>query len=171
MLTQARIKELVTYDPNTGEFTRNIRISNKINIGDKAGWLSKEGYIRLRLEGKSYSAHRVAWFYMIGEWPKHEIDHIDTIKTNNKWNNLREATHQENCRNIGLRKNNKTGIKGIHQKGSKFRATIQTINGPKHLGYFTTKEEAAIAHNKAANKLHGNFTHHSIKQEDNEKCQ
>ena len=108
MITQARLKELLTYDPETGYFTRNVNVKGA-NAGERAGTITAKGYIAIGIDRKHYLAHRLAFLYMTGEWPKELVDHKDTIKINNKWENLREATNSQNKRNVGARKTNKSG--------------------------------------------------------------
>ena len=83
MITQARLKELLTYDPETGYFTRNVNVKGA-NAGERAGTITAKGYIAIGIDRKHYLAHRLAFLYMTGEWPKELVDHKDTIKINLK---------------------------------------------------------------------------------------
>ena len=112
IITQSNLKKILHYNPDDGFFTWKINI-NKVKVGDLAGYTNKRNYIRIRAEGRRYMAHRLAWLYMKGEWPRNEIDHIDHVRSNNKWNNLREATHQENSKNQKLHKTNTSGFTGV----------------------------------------------------------
>src|SRR6266704_128840 len=101
MLTQQRLKELLSYDPLTGVFLWRVKRCNKMP-GDVAGCNKNRNYTVVYVEGKSYRAHRLAWFYMTGEWPATFLDHRDMNKHNNAWENLRLATKSQNQANIGL---------------------------------------------------------------------
>ncbi|WP_202210588.1 HNH endonuclease signature motif containing protein [Pseudomonas paraversuta] len=97
-ITQARLKELFTYDPETGHFTRRIKVSNR-HAGTIAGGINNSGYVMLRIDGKRCMAHRAAWLYMTGEWPVSEIDHINRNGFDNRFANLRDVTHLANLHN------------------------------------------------------------------------
>lgn len=163
MLTQARLKELLHYDPETGSFTWKS--------GHASGWSRKSereaghafmGYRRIKLDQKSYLAHRLAWLWVTGEMPTLRIDHQDLNKSNNKFKNLRLATGSQNVLNVGLKSNNTSGIKGVYwkKKLSKWFASIN-INGKQtHLGYFADKEDAAKAVQKKRTEIHGEYANH-----------
>lgn len=155
MLTQTRLKELLTYDPETGYFTRNINIQG-FYAGERAGGITSKGYIAIGVDRKIYLAHRLAFLYMTGEWPKELVDHKDEVKTNNKWENLREATNQENKRNVGARKNSKTGVKGVSKCKSGYLVMFC-------VGTYKTLEEAKEAYAKMATLYHGEFVHSKSK--------
>lgn len=118
MLTQEYLKSIFSYDPETGIFIKNIYFDDKGRKrgGKKQGSLCRNGYIVLMINYKRYLVHRLAWFYMTGEWPKNDIDHINGIKRDNRFVNLREATKSENGQNRrGAQKNNKsTGLLGAY---------------------------------------------------------
>lgn len=107
---------------------------------------------------KLYKAHRVAWLLMTGEWPEHEIDHIDTNPTNNAWSNLRLANRSENCMNRNRQANNTSGYKGVSSHGSGFRAQIWRDGRRYGLGTYRTPERAYEAYCEAAATLHGSFS-------------
>jgi hypothetical protein len=93
-ITYEKLKSLLTYDPNTGIFIYNYRHGAWALKGSEAGRCDKDGYLIITINKKAYSAHRLAWLYMTGEHPKEFIDHKDGNKSNNKFENLREATSQ-----------------------------------------------------------------------------
>lgn len=157
-LTQARLKELLNYDPDTGLFIRLLP-SGPSKPGDIAGYKNLHGYVLISVDGIQYYSHRLAWLYMTGNWPKVEIDHRDMNKANNKFDNLREATLSQNAINKCIQKNNTSGFKGIYWDKSrkKFAAQIK-INGKHiHLGRFHTLESAYAAYCEAAKRYHGEF--------------
>ena len=121
------IMKLLHYDPATGVFTRLCRTAPNADAGDVPTTENGKGYIRFRINKKKYYAHRVAWFYMTGEWPKQDIDHINGDTRDNRWANLRDVSTQVNCENQSRaqRDNKSTGLLGAHKCGDYFTATIQ----------------------------------------------
>jgi len=99
MLTQAELHQYLNYDPQTGIFTWKVKLSDKINIGQKTGCKNNRGYLLIKINKKLYRAHRLAWLYVYGYFPKFTIDHINRIKTDNRIENLRDVTIQENLKN------------------------------------------------------------------------
>lgn len=147
-ISHERLKYLFSYDPETGYFTRLVKTQNSA-ARIIAGSPNNKSYINIGIDGKVYSAHRLAFFYMTGEWPKDEIDHVNNIRNDNRWCNLREATRKQNC--VNRKGYGGTGIKGVHKTSKgKFVAQIR-------LGTFDTIEEAEKVYNEAASKLHGEF--------------
>lgn len=159
MITQERLKELLHYEPETGIFTWKIAASNRVSIGDVAGSTRGDGRIRINVDGESYLAHRLAWFYTHGIFPPNRIDHINQDPGNNRIKNLRPATAKQNSENRGAGTNNKSGFKGVSWFAplSKWRAKICHHYKHIYLGCFDTPEEASAAYESAANKL---FTHY-----------
>lgn len=156
MLTQKMLKDRLSYNWETGEFHWKSRHCNAIHTGDLAG-MTQLGYRVIRLYGVRYPAHRLAWLYMTGRWPLVLIDHKDRDRLNNRWVNLREATHQQNQQNRGASKRNKFGIKGVYKYRTGYRAHIRAEGKMKSLGTFKTPEEAGRAYQKAAQLYHGEF--------------
>lgn len=155
-LTQSRLNELLHYDPDTGVFTWLAAVARSVKIGDVAGWAEDDGYLRISVGGKQYLAHRLAFLYMTGDWPKDQVDHRNGIRDDNRWDNLREATHAENGQNVALSRRNKSGFIGVcwnRQKG-KWVAGIRIAGRLKHLGYFTSPEAAHVAYLAAKADLH-----------------
>lgn len=159
MLTASRLRELFVYQPETGIFTRLVYRSPNAKAGDVAGTMDKDGYIQIQIDGKLYKAHRLAWLYMTGEWPTHGIDHRDTVKDHNEWNNLRPATQAQNAGNCGPRSSNTSGFKGVtfDKKKARWMAQIQINRKCIHLGYHDTPAAAHAAYVAAANAHHGEF--------------
>lgn len=158
-LTQARLREVLNYDPVKGLFCWIARPSIRIKVGAEAGWLHSNGYVIITLDGKDYRAHRLAVFYMTGEWPPHDVDHIDRVRTNNKWENLRLATRTQNNGNSARRKNNTSGFTGVvwHAQSKKWHAQIKRNYKNISLGMYETKEAASAAYQAAAVEFYGEF--------------
>lgn len=163
-LTHEYLTSRYSYDPITGEFRfKSAAIVQRVrDVGRVPGGVtSNNGYKRWRIEilGKSYTAARLAWFYMTGEWPKEQIDHIDKNSLNNAFANLREANSSENTRNHGKRAHNTSGWKGVswHKSVGKWHAHIGYNNKKISLGYFDDVREAAEEYMFAALELHGEF--------------
>jgi hypothetical protein len=142
------IKEVLDYNQETGTFTWKVRTAQRIKIGDIAGSISKSatsfGYLRIKLFGKSYLAHRLAWLITYGSFPNGILDHIDGDKLNNSIKNLREVTRKENMQNTKLREDNTSGFNGVyfHQQRKKWVAYITEDNKMIYLGIFKNKEDA-----------------------------
>ena len=154
MIIQERLKELLHYDSETGLFTWLIATAQRIKVGDIAGSINSNGYIIIRIDSKNYRAHRLAFLYMTGKFPENDADHKDTNRTNNKWENLREATRSQNMMNGTKRKDNNSGFKGVgfHKLTGLWRARINLDKEEIYLGSFSTPELAHDAYTKAANE-------------------
>lgn len=155
MITAERLRELVHYCPETGIFT-HLKSKGSKKAGMIAGCSTPIGYITIMVDGFRTMAHRFAWLYMTGQWPKNEIDHIDGNKSNNAFLNLRDVDRSINTQNQNRAKiTNKLGILGVSQiKCGKFKAVI-TIRGKRHyLGVYETADDAYQAYLKAKRSLH-----------------
>lgn len=153
------LKQLLDYDPVTGNFYWKVVLyRGKTRIGQVAGSFLPGRYIRIGLNGRSYLAHRLAWFYITGAWPK-KIDHKDRNKQNNSWDNLRIATHSQNLANSRMHIRNLVGFKGVSPyRGAKnFIVTINYKKKQKIAGYFDDAVEAAKAYDSAARQFYGEF--------------
>ena len=148
ILTQKNLKEILHYNKNTGVFTWKNHPARNIKNNTIAGSTTRE-YISIRINGKHYSAHRLAWLYVYGYMPESYIDHINRSKHDNRIKNLREVSPQCNNRNAGISQNNKTGINGIckHKlkSGWKWRADIMVDRKQVYLGLFKSFTEAVKA--------------------------
>ncbi len=105
-LTQERLKEVLEFNPKTGEFLRLVTSGrcDRWKANSIAGNLNRKlGYVQIRVDGVLYYAHRLAWLWMTGARPICQIDHIDMDRANNRWANLREATQAENMANVASR--------------------------------------------------------------------
>jgi len=159
MITHKQLRELLYYHPKSGDFVWLKGVSPRAGAGTQAGCLqSWTGYWLIRVDRKLYRAHRLAWFYIHGAWPEDQIDHKNRIRSDNRIDNLRLASSQENTRNSKMRSNNTTGHTGVSRKGNKWHATI-TIDGKKKwLGCFGTPEAASAAYKSASVKYFGEFS-------------
>lgn len=163
MLTQQRLKELVSYDPETGEMYRLKALSRRNHVGDKLGNAQYGGRLRAVVDGKAYRIHRLAWLYMTGSFPEIgiEIDHINRIPSDNRWSNLRLATPSQNKANRKMYSNNTSGHRGIsydNRSGNRKRWRVYlNFYGPKIMKTYSTLEEAIEARDVAEQKWFGSF--------------
>ncbi len=150
-LTEEYIRSILSYDSKKGNLKWE-ETRGSIKAGRIAGSRHHTGYIDIKIDRKMYRAHRIAWLLMTGKWPKDQIDHRDGDRSNNKWDNLREADYNKNSHNQSMAKNNASGYKGVYlAKGyEKWVAQIRVNYKKIHLGYFGDKESAAKAYNEAA---------------------
>lgn len=166
--TIKRVKELLSYNPETGELRwrvdRHGGPGNKpLPAGSVAGTISRAtGYVFVNIDHMPQGAHRIAWAITHGRWPSHQMDHINMIRTDNRLRNLREATNAQNGANRKAQSNNKsTGVKGVCKISWMTSSGLSvgycaTLN-KKHIGLFKTIEDARAARNKAALGLHKDF--------------
>lgn len=148
------MNDLLSYDPLTGLLIWKVSRGNK-KAGSQAGSLDSEGYRSLQINGKKIRATSVIWFLVKGYWPD-EVDHIDRNPDNNRWNNLREVTHQQNCLNRN-RKLPSSGFRGVYARGKKWQAKITTKGHTENLGIFETPELASEAYQTRARQLHEEY--------------
>ena len=158
-VTAERLRQVVEYDAETGVIIWKVSPSSKSPVGSVAGVVNSAGYRILTIDGKKYLAHRLAWLYVHGVWPKEDIDHVNRVKTDNRLINLREATRTQNNINGRVRSDNKSGFTGVnwHNGSQKWRVTVHKDGKQFQVGMFDDIEEAAAAYKKAAAKLHGEF--------------
>ena len=152
-LTRARLRELLHYDKNTGEFRWLERVGNEMRPGPVAG------YVQIYIDHNSYQAHQLAWLYMTGRWGRPMIDHRDGDSTNNRWNNLRRATASQNSANRRRARHNTSGYKGVgfDRRSGRWGAAIRKDGKKNYLGSFATPQAAHAAYVAAARKLFGKF--------------
>lgn len=156
-ITQKRLQELLSYDPETGLFTNLTQRSIRVKIGSIAGCKKPSGAIEIRLDYKLYFAHRLAWLYIYGKFPEKGLDHINGVKDDNRISNLRRATRQkigQNVLNPGI--DNTCGYLGVcwHKAAKKWNARIGINGKQKNLGYYITAEEAHEAYLTAKRENH-----------------
>lgn len=153
MITQDRLKAKLSYSPDTGLFTRAVDCGSRFKAGTESGTLSN-GYRQIQVDGKLYRAHRLAFLYMLGEYPKNDVDHIDGDRDNNKWSNLRPATRAENLRNAKIKNTNKSGFNGVCWSKSRSKWEVHVTVDCVHifLGEFHCKLDAIAARIRANKK-------------------
>ena len=149
-ITQADVQKVIAYDPETGAFAW---LSNRIKAleGKPVSSINSHGYLRLKLFGKEFLAHRVAFLLVLGRMPTDQVDHINGDRMDNRWVNLREVSNAENCRNRKVRSDNSSGCMGVSWATgrSKWKADICFEGRRRHLGYFDTLDLAIDARRAA----------------------
>lgn len=157
-LAHATLLVLVNYNTNTGIFTRRVDGKN-CKAGATIGFVDQStGYVRVCVEGQRFYGHILAWFYMTGEKPKKQIDHRDTVRTNNRWHNLRQATQTQQNANRKVNVIGASRFKGLTPlPNGRWRAQIGIDYKRLRLGDFDSEEYAAKVYDSAARKLFGEF--------------
>lgn len=160
-LTQEKLKSMLHYDPDSGVFTWKVRTSSRANIGDMAGCIRRCGHMAIGLHGGLYFSHRLAFLYMTGEFPNGEVDHINHVRNDNSFANLRVVNMEDNQKNKTIQKNNKSGATGISfdKANSKWRARIFVNKRNVHLGFFSNIEDAIAARHYANIKYNYHVNH------------
>jgi hypothetical protein len=147
MLTAELLREIARYEPETGEFFRRIDAPRgAFKVGDRMGRTHPEGYRLIKIRGRDFKAHRLAWLYVHGEWPIDEIDHINGQRGDNRIANLRDVPKATNQQNQKAQRNTATGILGVTRKGAGFQARLRFNNERHYVGYFKTLDEACAAY-------------------------
>lgn len=158
-LTQTRLREVLTYNPDTGDF---IRINNYQSrfIGKPAGTVNGTGRMSIRIDGRHYLAHRLAWLYVTGEFPPtgKDIDHINRNPLDNRWCNLRLATRSQNLGNIAVTGANTTGYKNVYRRHciKTKKCWLVSVAGTYH-GTFTELEDAVRVANEQSTIVFGEY--------------
>lgn len=157
-MTHEELISALNYNEETGFFTW-AKPRPKIRVGVRAGFAHQKGYRRIEFNGSGYAEHRLAWFYVNGEWPCNAIDHINGNRSDNRIKNLRIATNGQNRANS--KTSAKSGYKGVTfkkwLKEKPWQAAITHNKKVIYIGCYRTPEEAHAAYCDAAKKLHGDF--------------
>lgn len=168
-LTHTTASEAFSYNPKTGilswnkerpeyhfKRSKDKKTWEKQFGGKVAGSSHSGGYLTVWVFGKHQFAHRIIWLILYGYLPTHEIDHIDGCRQNNRAENLREVSHTDNARNASQRKDNKSGVSGVHwsKTANKWVVQIRDHGKARHVGFFERLEDAAVAR-KTANQKYG----------------
>ena len=162
ILTQSRLKELLHYDPVTGIFTwATKRKYVAANIGDVAGGINGDGYIQIKLDTVLHQAHRLAFLYVNGKFPTSQVDHINHVRADNRFNNLRKCTNRENTQNQGVSSNNTSGVTGVswHVCNNNWNVIIGVNMKSVYVGSYSNFDDAVSAR-KAAEVKHGFHENH-----------
>lgn len=174
-LSFAQASALLKYVPETGklfwlerprDLAKNYAEWRRLNArfnGKEAFTALQAGYHVGSILGKPYRAHRVAWFLHHGEWPSNQIDHINGDRTDNRIINLRDVSHTVNQQNREARRDNTSGMSGIHwhKPTQKWHVRVGVDGRMKHIGYFVSFEEAIAARSDAHGK-YGYTDRHGI---------
>jgi len=158
-LTQERLQQLLRYDPDTGEFRWRVQKRANHRAGDIAGCRMRSEYWSIHIDGRCYRAHQLAWLYVQGEWGRPLIDHRDGDPMNNRWRNLRLASHGDNAANRPRLRNNTSGYKGVSfdRRRGRWMAQI-THRGRRYcIGRYKTAQDAHSAYVAKARELFGEF--------------
>lgn len=156
-------RELFAYDPETGVVVFAKRRRANAEQGKRVGHVNVHGYreVKIQLSGRKYSVgeHRLIWFLVNGEWPPHQIDHVNGVRDDNRWANLRLATKAQNQANTGRYRNNTSGFRGVSKspQAGRWRASIKVAGRSRTIGHYDTKEDAAQAYLRAAREAFGDY--------------
>lgn len=175
--SQSDLRKFLRYDRETGHLYWRARSVADFVDGEKSAvhtcnwWNARfagqrafttqhpKGHFQGTFKGRTYKAHRVIWCMETGDWPEGQVDHKDRDNTNNRWDNLREADHGQNCSNRRSAKGSSSPYLGVRFRKSTGRWIAQITAGKavQHIGVFDCPEEAARAYDAAAIALHGEF--------------
>jgi len=158
-ITHGALVSQLHYDPETGVFTWKVA-GKKSVIGGRAGAVRPHGYEMIGLDYQRYYSHRLAWLYITGKWPKAQVDHVNGDRSDNRFVNLRLASHSENQRNRGRQANNRSGAPGVHwaNREQRWVAKIKLNGKTRQIGAFTELPAAIAARKSAEQEMFGSFT-------------
>ena len=158
MVSHKRLVELLTYLPEEGVFVRNSCVRGRA-AGSRIGAVNSEGYELIYVDGARYAAHRLAFFYMTGEFPVQMVDHINGVKTDNRFCNLRLASNAQNQANAKYRSSSASGVVGVRskKKSGKWVASMKFDGKTRHIGSFETINEAKSAYVAEKKKVFGSY--------------
>lgn len=154
-ITRDQAAAVFAYDPETGIIKWKVE-THMCAPGQVAGYLTR-GYVEITFRDKRYLAHHLIWLLVYGRLPEADVDHRDLCRSNNRLENLRDATRTQNNGNLRKRASNTSGFKGVTAHGRKWVARIGRDWKHHYIGIFSTPEEAAIAYDAKAVELFGDF--------------
>ena len=157
MISAKELQESLHYNSGTGEFVWKTRPSTRVKIGDIAGTKTVYGYTQIRFKNRFYKAHRLAWLYVTGNWPDNEIDHINGVRDDNKWKNLRDVTAAMNRQNQRVSRST-SGFFGVTKYYNKYTAKIGHQNKTIYIGTYDTAESAYRAYLEVKRRIHDGCT-------------
>jgi hypothetical protein len=155
-LSSDRLRQVLTYNPVTGIFRHRRAGRSGVTAESVAGGTRRDRYISLLIDGNRLYAHRLAWFWIHGQWPANGIDHIDGNPSNNAIANLREATQSQIVAS-GKPRANQTGFRNVYRHQGRYRVQIVKQGRAHSFGVFDALEEAAQAAAYWRDKLYGEF--------------
>ena len=135
----------------TGKLYWKTRRGGTAVVGGEVGHMTRDGYVKVKLEGKSYPVHRIMWLLAYGEHPDRFVDHINGNRVDNRICNLRLVNKSENARNRRATRNSVSGLNGVvwANDRNKWRAFIRWNNRLEHLGSHEDFFEAVCARKSA----------------------
>ena len=156
-MNQQELKELLEY--REGKLYWKKKISRKVITGREAGYITNQGYCCIKIKQGSYLRSRLVWLYHHGKLPDAFMDHINGITYDDRIENLREATNQQNQFNRKSNRGSSSKYKGVHwcKKLNKWIARYTIDGKKKHIGVFTNEVEAAKAYDNTVVKFHGKY--------------
>jgi hypothetical protein len=158
MITQERLKEICTYDPETGLFEGIVNRGKRYKIGMPFGKPEKKGYLQVTIDGRTYHLQRLAWLYVHGVWPEHQIDHRNGIPSDNRLENLRDANRCQQNWNKKAITGKKTPKNVFFLKTTgKYRVRITESFKVRFLAEYETLEEASMVAVEQRRRIHGEF--------------
>tara|TARA_R110000868_G_scaffold212233_1_gene462209 strand:- start:7 stop:516 length:510 start_codon:yes stop_codon:yes gene_type:complete len=165
ILTQEKLKTLLSYDPDTGILTWRKKFCRSIKVGSQVGTPTSEGYVAFQIGGKKFYAHRAIWFFVHGVWPPEEIDHINHVRNDNRLCNLRLANRLENSHNTQKHEKNFSGHKGVvwHIRNKKWQVQMRFKGKAYYVGQFINLEEAIQARFQTETKLYADHNLYAIR--------
>ena len=154
-MTPDRLREVLSYHPWTGEFRWKVCLSPRAAAGSVAGRVTDQGFIKIRIDGRDYLAHRLAWLYMNGHWPVRLINHKNRKRIDNRWPNLREATSSDIQAHARPRRHDLS--RGVDLTVTGFKARIKVAGKRFNLGHHSTEAAAYAAYLRVARAAFGKF--------------
>lgn len=149
VITAARLRTVLRYDRETGVFTWRVSTGNRVKEGAPAGHVMKRGYVRIRVDGRQYKAHRLAWLYVTGAWPKLTIDHENRVKNDNRFSNLVDVSQWQHNKNRPNSREVQSAHRGVYFVPASWRSYILFNGKRQYLGAFQTEEDAVQAQRAA----------------------